>query len=131
VLKSTFHRPATRLYPAQRVPPPPRYRGRLYFVPQACTGCGLCVKDCPSKAIEMTIIDRAAKRYLLKYHMDRCVYCGQCMVSCKFKCIDLAREDWEHAALNKDEFTIFFGKAEDIEQSLAKSANGTAQVKQG
>ena len=101
------------MYPAERVSPPLRYRGVLSYTPSACTGCGLCVKDCPSDALELTILDRAAKKYVVKYHMDRCIYCGQCVVNCKFKCIDLSHDEWEHAALDKN-FVVYYGREEDI-----------------
>ena len=70
-------------------------------------------------------IDRAAKRYVLKYHMDRCIYCGQCVVNCKFKCIGLSNEDWEHALVEKS-FTTLNGKEEDVAGYLDNA--GTAGV---
>jgi formate hydrogenlyase subunit 6/NADH:ubiquinone oxidoreductase subunit I len=125
ILESFSKKPATRLYPAERVAPPQRYRGRLFYNPAQCTGCRLCVLDCPSKAIELVILDRAAKRYVLKYHMDRCIYCGQCVVNCKFKCIGLSNEDWEHALVEKS-FTTLNGKEEDVAGYLDNA--GTAGV---
>jgi formate hydrogenlyase subunit 6/NADH:ubiquinone oxidoreductase subunit I len=113
VIRSFFAKSATQLYPAERIEPPKRYRGALDYDPSLCTGCSLCVKDCPSNAIELVIVDRAAKRYVLKYHMDKCVYCGQCVVNCKFKCMGMTHEDWEHAKLRKD-FTVLYGKEEDV-----------------
>jgi formate hydrogenlyase subunit 6/NADH:ubiquinone oxidoreductase subunit I len=131
VARSAFRRPFTRLYPAERVPPPERFRGKLSFAPQACTGCALCVKDCPSNAIELTILDRAAKRYVMKYHIDRCTYCGQCVVSCKFKCVALASTEWELAALKREGFTVYYGRPEDVEQYLAGQASGVDQPAAG
>ena len=121
IVESFFKESATQLYPAVKIPPPERYRGELSFRPTQCTGCGLCVKDCPSQAIELTILDRAAKRFVLKYRRDRCVYCGQCVVSCKFKCISMSNTDWEHAVLEK-QFTVYYGNDEDILQYLASLA---------
>jgi formate hydrogenlyase subunit 6/NADH:ubiquinone oxidoreductase subunit I len=118
IIDSFFKKSATQLYPAERVSPPKRYRGALYFDSKLCTGCRLCVKDCPSDAIELVILDRAAKKFVLKYHKDRCIYCGQCVVNCKFKCMGMTNEDWEHAVLKK-EFTVHYGKDDDIAQFLA------------
>ena len=126
IVESTFTKSATQLYPAEKVSPPDRYRGELFFDPKACTGCSLCVKDCPSNAIELTILDRAAKRYVMKYQKDRCVYCGQCVINCKFKCISMSHEDWEHAALEKN-FTIYYGRDEDVAQFLEGLINPAAQ----
>ncbi len=124
VLNSFYKKPATQMYPAERIEPPKRYRGALDYDPRVCTGCSLCVKDCPSNAIELVIIDRAAKRYVLKYHMDRCVYCGQCVINCKPKGMGMTHEDWEHAKIKKD-FTVLYGKEEDVARFLE---NATATV---
>jgi formate hydrogenlyase subunit 6/NADH:ubiquinone oxidoreductase subunit I len=118
ILESFFKKNCTQLYPFERTPTPERFRGNLKYNPAACTGCCLCTKDCPSKAIELITLDRAAKRFVLKYHMDRCVYCGQCVVNCRFKCMGMSNLDWEHASLNKKEFTIYYGKDEDIQQLM-------------
>lgn len=93
ILRSFFSRHTTQLYPVERIPPPERYRGILSYRPSLCTGCSLCVKDCPSDAIELVILDRAAKKYVVNYHMDRCIYCGQCVVNYKFKCISMSSQD--------------------------------------
>ena len=119
VLASLFKKNSTQLYPFEQTPTPERFRGSLYYDPSACTGCCLCVKDCPAKAIELVTLDRAAKRFVLKYHMDRCIYCGQCAVNCRFKCMGMSNTDWEHASLNKKEFTVYYGKDEDVENLLA------------
>ena len=126
ILRSFFSGHTTRLYPVERIAPPPRYRGVLSYTPSACTGCSLCVRDCPSDAIELIILDRAAKKYVVKYHMDRCIYCGQCVVNCKFKCIGMSNQDWEHAALNKD-FMVYYGRDEDIAGYVESLTPGTAR----
>jgi NAD(P)H-quinone oxidoreductase subunit I len=74
VLRSLFRRPATERYPFERHPTPPRLRGALHWNPDKCTGCCLCVKDCPANAIEIITIDKANKRFVLRYHADRCTY---------------------------------------------------------
>jgi formate hydrogenlyase subunit 6/NADH:ubiquinone oxidoreductase subunit I len=121
IVESFFKKSATQLYPAERIAPPERYRGVLSYTPTACTGCKLCVKDCPSDAIQLFILDRAAKQYVVEYHMDRCIYCGQCMASCKFNCIEMSNQDWEHAALNKD-FMVYYGRDEDVAKHLENIA---------
>ena len=127
IVESFFKKPTTRLYPAENIAPPERYRGILSFDPSLCTGCKLCVKDCPSDAIDLVILDRAAKQYVMKYHMDRCIYCGQCMVNCKFKCIGMSSQEWEHAALNKD-FMVTYGRDEDIARYLESLAQPPAET---
>ena len=119
VIESLFKKSSTQLYPFEKKEAPEAFRGDLHFDPAACSGCCLCVKDCPSKAIEMVTLDRAAKKFVLKYHMDSCVHCGQCVVNCRFKCLGMSSTDWENAALNKKEFVVYYGKDEDIAQFLA------------
>jgi len=123
VIASFFKAPATQLYPFEKTTPPERFRGKLFFDPSACTGCGLCVKDCPADAIELITLDRAAKRFVMKYHTDRCIYCGQCVTGCKFKSIGMSNLDWELASLKKEDFTVYYGKDTDITEFLANLAN--------
>jgi formate hydrogenlyase subunit 6/NADH:ubiquinone oxidoreductase subunit I len=117
ILRSFFTRHTTQLYPVERIAPPERYRGILSYNSSVCTGCSLCVKDCPSNAIELVILNRAAKQYVMKYHLDRCIYCGQCMVNCKPKGIGMSNQEWEHAALEKN-FMVYYGNDEDINKYL-------------
>ena len=127
ILRSFFSKSSTRLYPVERVAPPERYRGVLSYDPSVCTGCSLCVKDCPSDAIELVILDRAAKKYVFKYRMDRCVYCGQCVVNCKPKGLGMSSQEWEHAALNKN-FLVYYGKEQDIAKYLESIAQPAAEA---
>ena len=114
VFESFFKKNVTQLYPFEKTDTPHGFRGNLQYNPAACNGCCLCVKDCPSKAIELITLDRAAKRFVLKYHMDRCIYCGQCVVNCKFKCMGMSSEDWELAALDKQAFEVYYGNENDV-----------------
>ena len=46
--------------------------------PEACTGCGVCRRNCPAEAItgerrEPHVIDQ-----------DKCTSCGTCFIKCKF-----------------------------------------------
>ncbi len=123
VLESFIKKPATQIYPGEKVITSERFRGKLIYTPSACTGCCLCSKDCPSNAIELVTIDRAAKRFVLKYRLDRCVYCGQCVANCKFKCMSMSNQDWELAALKKEAFEVYYGNDDDIATLLEKSAH--------
>jgi formate hydrogenlyase subunit 6/NADH:ubiquinone oxidoreductase subunit I len=122
ILTSFFKKPITENYPTVRPEVAERFRGKLYFDPAKCTGCNLCSKDCPSDALEIIILDRAAKKFVARYHVDRCTYCGQCVQSCKFKCIGMSNKDWELAALNKQSFEVYYGKDEDIAALLERRA---------
>ena len=129
LLTSFITPPVTEKYPFERPQTAERFRGRLFFDPAKCTGCNLCSKDCPAHALDIVIIDRAAKRFVARYNMARCIYCAQCVQSCKFKCIGMSREDWELASLYKEPFAVNYGKEEDIVvllEGLAASEAGTS-----
>ena len=116
LMRSAFQRPLTECYPIEKRPPVEAFRGMLYWHPQDCTGCGLCVKDCPADAIELITIDKASKRYVFRFHSDRCTFCGQCAYNCRFDCIRLENDEWELAELDRDNMTILYGRPEDIER---------------
>ena len=112
--RSAFRRQVTERYPFEKRPAPLSYRGKLHWDPESCTGCMLCVKDCPAEAIDFFTLDKANKRFVFRYHADRCTYCGQCAYSCRFDCIDLADEEWELAAGDRAAFVVTYGRDEDI-----------------
>ena len=119
---SFFSAPVTEKYPFEKIETAERFRGKLYFDPAKCTGCNLCSIDCPAQALEIVIIDRAAKRFVARYNIDRCVYCSQCVQSCRFKCLGMSNDDWELAALSKEPFLVNYGTDEDIATFLERSA---------
>ncbi len=114
ISRSLFKKPVTELYPFIKKGAPERLRGKLLFDPAKCTGCKICVRDCPANAIELHVIDKAAKRFVLRFYSDRCTFCAQCVYSCNFGAIELSHDEWELAALSKDAFAIPCGRAEDV-----------------
>lgn len=120
VLRSAFRRTATRQYPFERTPPPEQLRGKLHWHPEQCTGCSLCVDDCPANAIELITIDKAKKQFEMRYHLDRCTFCGQCVESCRFKCIVLSNTEWELATLDKTTFTTTYGREVNASTNMEK-----------
>jgi ferredoxin len=64
-----------------------RDRPRMVTVdPEACTGCELCVIDCPYEALVMV---PHGERSIAELSPDACVACGICVGSCVFDAIDL------------------------------------------
>ena len=120
-----FRRPATENYPSVRQLNPHRLRSFLKWDQQACTGCGLCVMDCPAGAIHVTVLDKKEKRFVFSYHTDQCLFCGQCVESCRQGSLSMVNDQWELAALDKVPFNVNFGDADDISKVLAgKPASG-------
>lgn len=119
MLRSSTRKPATEFYPAEKRPAIEQFRGLVHWNPELCTGCGLCVKDCPADAIELITLDKANKRFVMHYRADRCIFCGQCVYNCRFGCIQQSAEDWELARHDRSLYDIFFGRPEDLEQALA------------
>jgi formate hydrogenlyase subunit 6/NADH:ubiquinone oxidoreductase subunit I len=124
IFQSLFKRPATEYYPFERHDTPERLRGQLYYDPTKCSGCQMCTRDCPSEAIELITIDKATKRYVMRYHIDRCTFCAQCVKSCNFNCLGMSAADWELATVDKDPFTIDYGREADLEVLVARAAAG-------
>jgi formate hydrogenlyase subunit 6/NADH:ubiquinone oxidoreductase subunit I len=127
VVTSLFKKPVTERYPQVRKKTPEHLRGQLIWHPSKCTGCELCVMDCPAGAIKMTVVDKSAKRFVLCYHLDRCLFCAQCVQSCRHGCLEMSADDWELAALDKQTFTLYFGEDQDVREVLDGQAAPAAR----
>ena len=105
VSASLFKRPFTELYPYAVKPAPARLRGKLLWVEEKCDGCRLCVRDCPAKAIEVEVVDRAAKKFAYHYRIDRCIYCAQCVASCPEGALSMSSTLYHLASADRKTFT--------------------------
>jgi len=52
-----------------------------------CTRCGICVKECPPRIIEM--LDPKALPSVIPDQAERCITCGHCVTVCPFAAIGL------------------------------------------
>jgi ferredoxin len=52
--------------------------------PEACTGCGLCVRNCPQSCIT------GEKKKPHQIDQAACIRCGMCLDSCKFDAVKVA-----------------------------------------
>lgn len=64
IVKSFFTKPVTEKYPFVKIAAPENLRGKVVWKPENCSGCQLSIKDCPSKAIELIVIDKVNKRFV-------------------------------------------------------------------
>ena len=85
-----FRRKITLLYPEQKTPASPRFRGlhalrRYPNGEERCIACKLCEAVCPALAITIESEARAdGTRRTTRYDIDltKCIFCGFCEESC-------------------------------------------------
>jgi NADH-quinone oxidoreductase subunit I len=80
LLNSVVHKPATIQYPYVKLETVADFRGKLKYIQDRCNGCKLCMKDCPSNAIDIVKIEE--KKFKAILSLDKCIFCGQCVLSC-------------------------------------------------
>lgn len=107
-----FSRKITLMYPQEKTPKSPRFRGlhalrRYANGEERCIACKLCEAVCPALAITIDSEERAdGSRRTTRYDIDlfKCIYCGFCEEACPVDSIVLtdthefhmedARERW-------------------------------------
>jgi len=60
--------------------------GSLKLDGSKCTGCGLCVRDCPTEALTASSGQEA---FSLLFSHDRCLGCNRCLAICPERCLSL------------------------------------------
>ncbi len=105
LIQSLFKKPATINYPAVRSGMPQGFRGKLKFYPEKCVGCKLCMRDCPSGAIEIRKLN--AEGFEAEIDLGKCIYCGQCVDSCLKKALEVTAE-YELAQLDNTKLKVVF-----------------------
>lgn len=84
VLKNLFSKPATTKYPAVPKEYPERTRGHVEIDIENCILCGMCMRSCPPRAIQ---VDRAGSKWSIE-RFD-CIQCGYCVEKCPKKCLKI------------------------------------------
>jgi len=90
VLEQFFRPPYTIMYPFEKGPISPRFRGehalRRYATgEERCIACKLCEAICPAQAITIEAETREdGGRRTTRYDLDmtKCIYCGFCQEAC-------------------------------------------------
>ncbi|OYT57541.1 NADH-quinone oxidoreductase [Euryarchaeota archaeon ex4484_162] len=109
LLMQMFKKPFTNRFPAKYIPSsttkfledvekgktkiippvetPHGFRGKIVYDKEKCIGCRLCIKVCPSNAIEYKPDEKKIKIYVA-----RCTFCSQCNDVCPVKCLNMSNE---------------------------------------
>ncbi|HOF02491.1 MAG TPA: 4Fe-4S binding protein [Atribacterota bacterium] len=120
LIKQLLHKPATNCFPIKYHPGkttvtelikkvqdgeaqinspveiPEKFRGKISYDRENCIGCRLCIRVCPSRAIEFLPEDKK-----IKIRIDRCIFCSQCNDICPVNVLKMS-EDFLLA--NEDRF---------------------------
>lgn len=83
-VKNLFSKPATINYPAEPREYFERTRGHIEIDIEQCIFCGMCMRNCPPRAIT---VDRASGKWSLN-RFD-CIQCGYCTDVCPKKCLSI------------------------------------------
>jgi len=97
ILRHTFRRRETVLYPEQKENLPPRWRGRIILSrdpdgKERCVACYLCAVVCPVDCIALQATEDAyGRRYpkFFRINFSRCIFCGFCEDACPTYAIQL------------------------------------------
>ncbi|TFY77177.1 hypothetical protein EWM64_g6835 [Hericium alpestre] len=126
VLENFFRPPYTIMYPYEKGPLSPRFRGehalrRYPSGEERCIACKLCEAICPAQAITIESETRLdGSRRTTKYDIDmtKCIYCGFCQEACPVDAIvetqnqEFSTETREELLYNKEKLLANGDRAE-------------------
>ncbi|EGV51394.1 NADH-quinone oxidoreductase subunit I [Candidatus Endoriftia persephone str. Guaymas] len=121
-----FKRKFTVMYPEEKAPVSPRFRGlhaqrRYASGEERCIACKLCEATCPALAITIEASPREdGSRRTTRYDIDlfKCIFCGYCQESCPVDAIVETRiyeyhfENREDAVMTKQKLLALGDKYE-------------------
>ena len=86
LIRNLFSRPMTVAFPHEAIPIPEGYRGEHTYDVDRCTGCTLCARICPNRAIEMVEAPEEKREAYPKTYpridLGKCCFCGLCQDVC-------------------------------------------------
>src|SRR6202021_2345861 len=120
VFEQFFRPPYTIMYPFEKGPLSPRFRGehalrRYPSGEERCIACKLCEAICPALAITIEAEEREdGSRRTTRYDIDmtKCIYCGMCQESCPVDAI-VEGPNAEYAVETREE--LYFNKERLLE----------------
>jgi len=126
VLEQFFRPPYTIMYPYEKGPLSPRFRGehalrRYPSGEERCIACKLCEAICPAQAITIESEARQdGSRRTTRYDIDmtKCIYCGFCQEACPVDAIvetqnqEFSTETREELLYNKEKLLSIGDRAE-------------------
>jgi formate hydrogenlyase subunit 6/NADH:ubiquinone oxidoreductase subunit I len=116
LLRGIRRRPATVLYPFEKIRLPYQWRGLHRLDDDRCTGCGACSRACPNLCIEMVQLAEKKKRPAID--IGRCLFCGYCVDVCPFDAIHMTG-NYELAVFSREELVLSperLMKVEDVRE---------------
>jgi formate hydrogenlyase subunit 6/NADH:ubiquinone oxidoreductase subunit I len=116
LFRNLGRKPATLRFPYERDQPVEGMRAKVSWEIEKCIGCALCVKTCPSSAIEL--IGRG-KKAEIRYYVGRCIFCGECVDICPTKTI-YTTEEFELAFTRPEQMTIEFRRPKKKRKTSSK-----------
>jgi len=126
VLENFFRPPYTIMYPFEKGPLSPRFRGehalrRYPSGEERCIACKLCEAICPAQAITIESearMDGSRKTTRYDIDMTKCIYCGFCQEACPVDAIvetqnqEFSTETREELLYNKEKLLANGDRAE-------------------
>ena len=101
-----FRKPVTAQYPVQHLPVQERFMGFPVLTWDGevgepfCTGCMVCIRDCPTQCMSATMMDnplfqegKSHRRKIVEefeINLGRCIVCGICVDVCNFDAIEMS-----------------------------------------
>ena len=94
---------------------PARARGLIFNEIEKCTGCGDCVKVCPTGCIsvESKMNQRNNRAWVSKFDIDfaNCVFCGLCVEICEPNSL-IQTKEVQAAVFEKQDLVTSFGRGD-------------------
>jgi len=109
-VKASVHKPQTVMYPWEKLVLPDVYRGRPGLIFDKCIGCGICMRICPNRCIDLLVVDdikheegKAPEKVKRpRVNVGRCMMCGYCAEYCPTKAM-IVTPEYELASFTREE----------------------------